>query len=419
MSVNQGRKAGGFWGLVEQKGPWNPAPSDLKRSGSSSLLKHAGHGNFHTSIEPGTLGNKIPSAVIPQYKQKSIYTSSPLVTPKTAKGRMIHNNFIESMVRKPMGTQKAGHGNQTDFYSGEDDDSGSPQNQSLNESNVPDMIMQSDTSSDTSSPSTSYSSLNSPLDDNQYYDTQTYQKLQDSLNDYMESQRNNQPLALPPIVQNGFQYVVDNVPVLLNDTSLNDSPRQLIIDTSFNQDEDMQSLSPRVPTRIPIDYSSEPKRTRKIKPSTKKQLEEVSKEFEQFTARKRKQKNDFDEKNYDERKKNVFKKLGDGMPNSSDTLKKTPSIPKEKKIPPTIPPKPEGFKVSKKKSTKKQYSESEEVKLIREIAESERAIQRLNDLEKKKKLSTKQFLSRKNYLLLVQRKKEELKELRRQGKKPE
>lgn len=121
MSVNQGRLAGGFWGLVEQKGPWKSTANDAARSqrskpskktgGGISIggTKNAGHAGWYASINPQVDPNVLPSPPRPsQYVQKSIIVPSTMM-PKTPKGTVLRNAPTETMRHVPSGVQKAGH----------------------------------------------------------------------------------------------------------------------------------------------------------------------------------------------------------------------------------------------------------------------------------------------------------------------
>lgn len=121
MSVNQGRLAGGFWGLVEQKGPWKTTSNDAARSHRSQPskktgggieiggTKNAGHAGWYASINPQVDPNVLPSPPRPsQYVQKSIIVPSTMM-PKTPKGTVLRNAPTETMRHDPSGVQKAGH----------------------------------------------------------------------------------------------------------------------------------------------------------------------------------------------------------------------------------------------------------------------------------------------------------------------
>lgn len=121
MSVNQGRIAGGFWGLVEQKGPWKSTATDVSRSQRSQPskktgggieiggTKNAGHAGWYASINPQVDPNVLPSPPRPsQYVQKSIIVPSTMM-PKTPKGTVLRNAPTETMRHEPTGVQKAGH----------------------------------------------------------------------------------------------------------------------------------------------------------------------------------------------------------------------------------------------------------------------------------------------------------------------
>lgn len=121
MSVNQGRIAGGFWGLVEQKGPWKSTATDAARSQRSQPskktgggieiggTKNAGHAGWYASIKPQVDPNVLPSPPRPsQYVQKSIIVPSTMM-PKTPKGTVLRNAPTETMRHDPSGVQKAGH----------------------------------------------------------------------------------------------------------------------------------------------------------------------------------------------------------------------------------------------------------------------------------------------------------------------
>ena len=133
MSVNQGRIAGGFWGLVEQKGPWKTTSNDAARSHRSQPskktgggiqiggTKNAGHAGWYASINPQVDPNVLPRPPRPsQYVQKSIITPSTMM-PKTPKGTILRNAPTETMRLDPSGVQKAGHNYVPHFqYSGEE-----------------------------------------------------------------------------------------------------------------------------------------------------------------------------------------------------------------------------------------------------------------------------------------------------------
>ena len=121
MSVNQGRFSGGFWGLVEQKGPWKSTPSDKARStrtqpnkktgGGIQIggTKNAGHAGWYASMNPSVEPNALPPPPRPsQYVQKSIVMPS-IMMPKTPKGTILRNAPVETMKAQSVGVQKPGN----------------------------------------------------------------------------------------------------------------------------------------------------------------------------------------------------------------------------------------------------------------------------------------------------------------------
>ena len=182
MSVNQGRLAGGFWGLVEQKGPWKTTSNDAARSHRSQPskktgggiqiggTKNAGHAGWYASINPQVDPNVLPRPPRPsQYVQKSIIVPSTMM-PKTPKGTILRNAPTETMRLDPSGVQKAGHNYVPHFQpSGEE----APR---VNE--TPSLMGESSISSDGSS----YFSASSD-----YRNDPLYQHLQQTLNETVDT----------------------------------------------------------------------------------------------------------------------------------------------------------------------------------------------------------------------------------------
>lgn len=196
MSVNQGRLAGGFWGLVEQKGPWKSTANDAARSqrsqpskktgGGISIggTKNAGHAGWYASINPQVDPNVLPSPPRPsQYVQKSIIVPSTMM-PKTVKGSILRNAPTETLRPEPSGVQKAGHNYVPHFQpSGEE----APR---VNE--TPSLMGESSISSDDSS----YFSASSD-----YRNDPLYQHLQQTLNDTTFSRSDPDVLSEPNSVE--------------------------------------------------------------------------------------------------------------------------------------------------------------------------------------------------------------------------
>lgn len=128
MSVNEGRKSGGFWGLVEQKGPWKPTANDLARShrpqpnkktgGGIQIggTKNAGHAGWYASINPQVEPSALPPPPRPsQYVQRSVMMT-PLAMPKSARGSILRNAPVESVRPVPDSFQKPGNTYISHFY---------------------------------------------------------------------------------------------------------------------------------------------------------------------------------------------------------------------------------------------------------------------------------------------------------------
>ncbi len=158
MSVNQGRLAGGFWGLVEQKGPWKSTATDVSRSQRSQPskktgggieiggTKNAGHAGWYASINPQVDPNVLPSPPRPsQYVQKSIIVPSTMM-PKTPKGTVLRNNPIETMKAESVGVQKAGNRSQQHFQLGEEEQPLGQNQTVLNSQEVPALLSSSNSS---------------------------------------------------------------------------------------------------------------------------------------------------------------------------------------------------------------------------------------------------------------------------------
>lgn len=218
----------GFWGLVEQKGPWKPTANDVRRSMTSNpaTTKHAGHAGFYSNLRPSDLGNKMPPVVVPKYTQKSVKTGMPLGTPKTAKGRIVHSYPVESMTAKQTGVQKAGYANvnvPTGFHVGGDSDG--PDAPPYQEERMPDLQVESESSS--------YGTADgSSTTGGDYSNHPLYQNLTNAMNEYLESQvvtarqlPTFEDTYMEPIVENPIEYVTDPTTaqgVNLNPTSETD-----------------------------------------------------------------------------------------------------------------------------------------------------------------------------------------------------
>lgn len=130
MSVNEGRKAGGFWGLVEQKGPWKPTKSDRERSQPSQPskktgggipiggTKNAGHGGWYASITPYESSGLPPPPKPSQYVQKAIVVPS-IMMPKTPTGTILRNAPVETLRPETVSVQKPGNTYVQHFYQSE------------------------------------------------------------------------------------------------------------------------------------------------------------------------------------------------------------------------------------------------------------------------------------------------------------
>lgn len=129
MSVNQGRKAGPFWGLVEQKGPWKSTKTDVERShrvkpskntgGGIPIggIKNAGHASWYASIHPKNDVAVLPPPPKPsRYVQKSIIQNNVSLPQKVTTGRVVHQSPVESYRPDITPVQRPGAYYQPNFF---------------------------------------------------------------------------------------------------------------------------------------------------------------------------------------------------------------------------------------------------------------------------------------------------------------
>ena len=112
MSVLHNGSRGGFWGLVEQKGPWKTTQTDIERShqykpnkntgGGIQIggTKNAGHAGWYASMNPHVDPNySLPPPKPSAYVQKSIITA-PVMMTKGPRGTVLRNSPIETIKTK-------------------------------------------------------------------------------------------------------------------------------------------------------------------------------------------------------------------------------------------------------------------------------------------------------------------------------
>ena len=133
MSVLHNGSRGGFWGLVEQKGPWKTTQTDIERShqykpnkntgGGIQIggTKNAGHAGWYASMNPHVDPNySLPPPKPSAYVQKSIITA-PVMMTKGPRGTVLRNSPIETIKTESVGVQKAGNRTQQHFQLGEEE----------------------------------------------------------------------------------------------------------------------------------------------------------------------------------------------------------------------------------------------------------------------------------------------------------
>lgn len=122
---------GGFWGLVEQKGPWKTTTNDIARSyqpytskevgGGIQVggTKNAGHAGWYAQMNPSVDPNYAPPPPKPsKYVQKSVIMK-PIPMMKGARGSILYNSPIESMRPQLDSFYKPGHSTQPLFQESE------------------------------------------------------------------------------------------------------------------------------------------------------------------------------------------------------------------------------------------------------------------------------------------------------------
>ena len=224
MSVKVNNSRGGFWGLVEQKGPWKTTTNDIARSyqpytskevgGGIQVggTKNAGHAGWYAQINPNVDANYGPPPPKPsQYVQKSII-SRPLPMMKGARGSVLYNSPVESIRAEPDSSQKPGSRQQPLFQESEVE---TPQEEAPRVEEVPSLMQESDNLTEASS-DYFQSWLDGQPDDESILTRATNALSANQSQDQStqtEQQRGSMGTQTPvtPVQQSGFQ--TDKIPV--------------------------------------------------------------------------------------------------------------------------------------------------------------------------------------------------------------
>lgn len=215
---------GGFWGLVEQKGPWKTTTNDIARSyqpytskevgGGIQVggTKNAGHAGWYAQMNPSVDPNYAPPPPKPsKYVQKSVIMK-PIPMMKGARGSILYNSPIESMRPQLDSFYKPGHSTQPLFQESEVE---TPQEEAPRVEEVPSLMQESDNLTEASSDyfqswldgqpddESILTRANNALSANQSQDQSTQ----------TEQQRGSMGTQTPvtPVQQSGFQ--TDKIPV--------------------------------------------------------------------------------------------------------------------------------------------------------------------------------------------------------------